>query len=88
MDEEVAQALDGQLVQTLPLGREPLLERALGQRQPGQQVAAVEAGDLLERRGAAIGDQSLEPRHVHIDDRRVQGHAWAVENQAGPRAPG
>ena len=29
MDEEAAQALDGQLVQTLPLGREPLLERAL-----------------------------------------------------------
>ena len=75
-------------MQTLPLGREPLLERALGQRQPGQQVAAVEASDLLERLGAAIGDQSLEPRHVHIDERRVQGHASAVEDQAGPGAPG
>ena len=89
MDEEAAQALDGQLVQTLPLGREPLLERALGQRQPGQQVAAVEAGDLLERLGAAIGDQSLEPRHVHIDDPQGPGpRLRPVEDQAGLGAPG
>ena len=88
MDEQAAQALDGQLVQALPLGREPLLERALGQRQPGQQVAPIEAGDLLERGGAAVGDQPLELRHVHIHDRGVQGHARAIEDHAGPGGPG
>ena len=88
MGEQVAQALDGQLVQPLPLGREPLLERALRQRQAGQQVTPIEAGDLLERGGAAVGDQPLEPRHVHIHDRGVQGHARAIENQPGPGGPG
>ena len=88
MGEQAPQGLDGQLVQALPLGREPFLERALGQRQPGQEVAAVEAGDLLERLGAAIGDQPLEARHVHLDDRGVQGHARAVEDEAGPGAWG
>jgi hypothetical protein len=87
MDEEVAQALDGQLVQALALRREPFLERALRQRQPGQQVAAVEAGDLFERLGAAIGDQPLELRHVHVDDRRVQGDARAIDNHPGPGGP-
>ncbi len=84
MSQQTPQGPDGQLVQPLPFGREPFLERALGQRQPGQQVAAVEAGDLLEGLGTAIGDQPLEPRHVYVHDPRVQGHARAIENQPGP----
>jgi len=65
-------------------------ERLIADGRPAalEQVAAVEAGDLLERCGAAIGDQPLESRHVHVDDGRVQGHAWALEDQAGPDAPG
>jgi hypothetical protein len=88
MGEQVAQALDGQLVQALPLGREPVVERALGQCQPGQQVTPIEPGDLLEGGGAAVGDQPLEPRHVHVHDRGVQGHARAVEDYAGPSGAG
>src|SRR5216683_7973381 len=53
MREEPPQALDGQLVQALPLGGEPLLEGPLGQCQPGEQVPAIEAGDLLEQIGRA-----------------------------------
>jgi hypothetical protein len=84
MDEQTAQALKGQLVQALPLEGEPLLERGLGQRQVRQQVTPVEPDDLLERGGAAVGDQPLEARHVHVHDRRVEGHARAVHD----RSPG
>ena len=86
--EQTAQTLDRQLVQALALRREPLLERALGQHQPGQQVALIEGGDLSERVRAAIGNQPLEPRHVHVDGRGVEGHARAVEEQARAGGPG
>jgi len=86
--QETAQALDRELVQPLALRREPLFERALGQHQPGQQVTSIESRDLSERVRAAIGDQPLEPRHVHIDGRGVEGHARAVEEQARTGGPG
>ena len=56
MGEQTAQSLDRQLVQALPLRREPFLERTLGQRQSGQQVTSIETSDLLERVRAAVGD--------------------------------
>ena len=86
--EQLSQSLYGQLVQPLPLGRQPLLERALGQRQPGQQLTAIETGDLLERRRPTVGDQPLELRHVHSHNRGVQHHARPVEDHAGPDGPG
>ncbi len=88
MREQSAQALDHQLVQTLALRRQPLLERALGEHQPSQQVTSIESSDLSECVRAAIGNQPLEPRHVHIDGRGVKGHARAVEEQARAGGPG
>ena len=82
MGQQVPEPLEGQLVQALPLGRQPLLEGPFGQRQPGQQLTAIEPGDLLERGRPAVGDQRLELRHVHVHDGRVQGHARPVEDHA------
>jgi hypothetical protein len=86
--EQVAEPPEGQLVQTLALGGEPLLEPPLVQGQPGQQITPVQVGDLLERGRAAIGDQSLESGRVHIDNGWIQSHRRAVENHGGPGAPG
>ena len=86
--EQSGERLDGELVQALALGGEPFLEGPLGERQAGQQVPAIESGDLLERGGPAVGDQALELRDVDVDDRRVEGHGRAVEDQAGASAGG
>ncbi len=72
-------------MQSLALRRQPLLERALGEHQPGQQITSIESRDLSECVRATVGDQPLEPRHVHVDGRGVEGHARAVEAQARAR---
>ena len=86
MGEQAGEGLDGELVQALALGGEPFLEGALGQREPGEEIAAVEGGDLPERGGPAVGDEALELGDVDVDDRGVEGHGRAVEDQTGPSA--
>ena len=88
MGEQAGEGLDGELVQALALGGEPFLEGALGQREPGEEVAAVEGGDLLERGGPAVGDEALELSDVDVDEGGVEGHGGPVEEEAGAGAGG
>jgi hypothetical protein len=85
VSEQSPETLDGHLVQALSLRGQPLLERTLRHRDPREQIAAVEARELLERGGAAVGDEALELGHVHVDHGGGQGHARSVEDQAGLR---
>src|SRR5262249_17045168 len=43
----------------------------------------IESSELSEFVHAAIGDQPLEPRHVHVHGRGVESHARAVDEKAG-----
>src|SRR5207245_6333749 len=58
---------------------------ALGQHQYGAEVTSIDSSNLSEGVRDDICEQSLEPRHVHVDGRGVEGHARAVEAQARAR---
>jgi hypothetical protein len=88
MHEQPAERLDGQLAKPLPLREEPLVERPLGDREPGQQAAAIEAGRLLQRDGPAVGDQRLEARHVDVDGRWIERHRGALQHHSRKRGRG
>lgn len=73
--EQTGERLQGNLAQPLALGQQPLLERRLRDREPGEEVAAVQGPDPLERVGSGIAGRGFEG--VDVRGQGVGGEAEA-----------
>jgi hypothetical protein len=65
---ELAQCLQRQLPEPLPLGEQPMLERRLVDGHSGEQVPLIELSSLFEGGRSGLGHQPLEGSHIHIDE--------------------
>ena len=79
--EELGQRFERQLVQSLALREEPLLEGGLPEGQALQELAAIEGGGALEGGRRGVGDPSLELGDVHVDGVRVQSDGLSLDQQ-------
>ena len=83
--EQLREALDGQLPESLSLGSKPFLEGGLGDAHTLEQVAAVERRRPFQRFGAGRRRQRFEPRDVHLDRRRADADVVALLDEARSR---
>lgn len=85
---QLPEGFEGQLAQRLALPEEPLLEGGRLDAEPGEEVAAVERGRLLEGRRGAVGHGGLEGVDVDRHGARVEGERVAVLEERRDRARG
>jgi hypothetical protein len=76
--EQPPKASDGQLVQPLALGEEPIVERWLLYREPLEEVAVVEGKTLGQCRWGRLRDPLYELVDVHAHSGGIQGDGVRV----------
>jgi hypothetical protein len=87
MGQQAGQRLEGLLTKPLALGDQPFLEGRLGDREPFQEIAAIQRDGLTQLGDAAHFHEPLESRDVDVQRFGLQPHGLVVDAEPRPGPP-